>query len=240
MRTVVICDDNISFCDLLEKYIKEHEKALDIKVIKFYDGDHLREYCNNNSFDILVLDIELGEDNGLEIAKELKEINPGCLTIYVSAHDGYYMDMVQAEPFRFVSKDPLNMQTFEKEFASALSDAVKRLNNGKTMFAYEFDKMQYSIDLDKIFCFYSSVHTIHICGEIGGAPDYFYGKIDDLDNMLQKISKTFVRVNKRYIVNVRLVQRIKGNRQIVVDGKTISLASGYRDNFIKKYCDNEK
>lgn len=239
MDEVIICDDNVHFCDLVEKLLKKYEKKYEIDIIKFYDGKKLLDYCRENKFDVLVLDIELGEENGMDIARTLKSINPKCLIIYISSHDNYYIDMVQAEPFRFIYKDLSDVQVFENELDTAFSDAIKRLN-GKKIFTYEFDRVQYTVDVDKIAYFFSSMHTIRICGETGEAPEYFYGKIDDLDNTLQKIGKAFVRVNKRYIINVNFVQQIRGNRQIVVANKTISLASGYRDNFIKSYFNREK
>lgn len=239
MRTIIICDDNVLFCNLVEQHLQKQRQVFDINVLKFYDGNELRDYCQDNAFDIIFLDIELGEENGLKIAKELKEINPKCLLIYISSYDTYYEDMVQAEPFHFVHKDPYDMRVFEKELDTALSDAVKRLNN-KHLFTFEFNRMRHTVDLEHIEYFYSSAHTIHICGDTGSAPNYYYGKIDDLGNILKKISGDFIRVNKRHIVNMNFIQHIKGNRQVIVAGKAISLAPDYREEFVKIYCEYKK
>lgn len=233
MNTVIICDDNVEFCNLMEKLLEKYKDIYGMDIVKFYSGGQLREYCRDNKFDIVFLDIELGEENGLKIARSLKEINPKSLMIYISSHDSYYVDMVQAEPFRFIKKDIGDLKKFESIVNAALSDAIKRLNDGP-VFTFEFNRKKYTIGLDKIMYFYSAARTIHICGETGDGPGYYYGKIDDLYESLQKIDADFVRINKSYIVNMNYVEA-KSKRQIVIEGKKMSLTSKYRDDFLKKY-----
>lgn len=238
MNTVIICDDNVEFCNLMEMILERYKDVYDIKIVKFYAGDQLREYCNNNKFDIIFLDIELGEENGLKIAKDLKEINPKSLMIYISSHDNYYVDMVQAEPFRFIKKDIVEIKKFENTLDIALSDAIKRIND-RAVFYFEFNRKKYTVELNKIIYFNSVARTIHIHGETGGSPSYYYGKIDDLYETLQKMDANFARINKSYIVNMNYVE-VKNKRQVVIEGNTVSLTSKYRDGFLKKYYSQKK
>lgn len=71
------------FCTVFAININKNQ-SLEIKAVKFYDGGQLQEYCNNNAFDIVVLEMELDGDSGGEIAKNLKKINPNCIIIYIS------------------------------------------------------------------------------------------------------------------------------------------------------------
>lgn len=238
MNIVVVCDDNIEFCNLMEMILEKYKDIYDIDIVKFYSGDQLREYCWNNKFDIIFLDIKLGEDNGLQIAKSLKRINPESLMIYMSSYDGYYVDMVQAEPFRFIKKDLVDIRKFENALDNALSDAIKRINN-KAVFTYEFNRRKYTVELDKVIYFYSVARTIHMHGEIGDNPTYYYGKIDDLYKTLQKIDDNFARISKSYIVNMNRVE-VKNKRQVIIEGNTRSLTSKYREEFLKKYYSHRK
>lgn len=232
MKTVIICDDNIEFCNLAEALLKKYEKIYEICIIKFYNGEQLLKFCRENKFDILFLDIELGKKNGLDIAKILKHINPKCLTIYISAYDNYYVDMVQAEPFRFVKKDASDIFKMEKEIHIVLSDAIRRIEN-KSLFSFIFDKKRYHVDLGKVKYFYSAGRTVHIVG-VEEKPDYYYGKIDSLENELTKISDNFVRINKSYIVNLKYIS-VEGKNRISIDSIKISITHKYRDSFNEKY-----
>lgn len=232
MITIIICDDNKPVCDLLEKLLLKYEET-EIKVIKFYDAGSLLKYCEENDFDIAYLDIEIGQDNGLEISKKLKKVNPQTLIIYISSYENYYEDMVQAEPFRFVKKDLLDIEKFEKELITTLLAAIRRINK-ENKYSFIFNRTKYFIELDKVKYFHSMARTVHICGETNGAPNYFYIKMDELQRDLKNIDRNFVRINKSYIVNINYaVAKNKG--QIMIDGKTITVTSKYKNDFLEKY-----
>lgn len=233
MNKVIVCDDNKEICKMISILLEKYRELYSLDIIDFCSAEQLLQYCRNNKFNVIYLDIELGDENGLNIARELKEINPESLIIYISSHDDYYRDMVQAEPFRFIRKDLSDIEKFERELISTLADALKRLD-GKSTFLFEFNRKTYRIELDKVKYFYSKARTIHICGQTGDSPEYYYGKMEDLYIILQDTDKRFVQVNKSYIVNMDYV-RTKGKKQIVVGEDVISLTSRYQKNFWEKY-----
>lgn len=232
MFTVIICDDNRPFCDLLEKVLKKYAEPYDVQIVKFYDGDSLLEYCGNKQFDIAYLDIEIGKENGLNIAKKLKYFNPKAIMIYVSSHENYYMDMLQAEPFRFIKKELTDIEKFENELKDSFLDAFNRISGA--VFTFEFKKEMYTIELNKVKYFYSIARTIHICGDTGNIPSYFYGKIDKLQEELQKIDDNFVRISKSYIVNINYV-RVNSKKQVIIEDKILSVTSKYKADFLNNY-----
>lgn len=236
MIKIIICDDNKPFCDLVEKLLKKYEKPYNIQITKFYDGSSLMEYCSKNQFDIAYLNIEIGEENGLDIAKKLKYISPKAIMIYISSYENYYMGMLQAEPFRFIKKDLIDIEKFEKELDATLQDALKRIRYRST-YVFEFGKNKYIIELNKVQYFYSITRTIHICGDTGNAPSYFYGKMDALQKELQGIDD-FVRISKSYIVNLKYIQ-MAGKNYIKIGSKELSISSKYRFSFENKYYINE-
>lgn len=234
MNTVIVCDDNVEFCNLIGKLIEKNKEKFEIDIVKFYSGKQLLEYCRENRFDIFFLDIELGEtENGLEIAKILKNINKKSLMIYMSAYDIYYKDMVNAEPFRFIRKDTADIPRLEKELINTLTAAMNRLN-GKEEYTFIFKKINYTIELCKVKYFYSVGRTIHICGAIGRAPSHFYYKIDKLLEELQEIDDNFVRISKSYIVNIIYIN-VNSKKQITVDNKILSVTAKYRTDFFDRY-----
>lgn len=126
MRNVLVCDDNKAFLKAAGLMLEKYAELYDIEITTFDNGTDLLEYCYNNKFDVIFMDVDLGKKNGLDIAKKLKTINPDFLIIYISAYEIYYKDMVNAEPFAFVSKSyPGNL---EKELTEALKKAMDRLD----------------------------------------------------------------------------------------------------------------
>lgn len=234
MKTVICCDDNKAFCDVLEMLLQKYRETYEIEIVKFYDADGLLQFCTENKFDLIYLDIELGEQNGLKVARKLKYLNPKALIIYISAYDDYYVDMANAEPFRFIRKDAADIDRLNRELGQTLSEAVKRLEDA-SKFSYVFRRNEYTVELNRVKYFCSVARTIQICGNID-TPAYFYGKMDELEKRLKEKDRNFERISKSCIVNINYV-RAKSKKQVLVDGKLLSVTSRYREHFMRRHAD---
>jgi DNA-binding response OmpR family regulator len=67
-KKVVIIEDDKDISNVLDIHLKD----LDCDVVRFSDGTQGLEYCQNQSFDLLVLDINLPGTNGMEICRTLR------------------------------------------------------------------------------------------------------------------------------------------------------------------------
>lgn len=233
MHNILVCDDNVSFLDALVMLLSKYANLYDSTVFGFVNGEELLKYCCNNEFDVIYMDIEIGSENGMTLAKTLKRINPKVLIIYISAYDNYYVDMVQAEPFRFILKDARSVNKLEIEVLNTLDAAMCRIN-GKDMWSFMFGRKQYSIELKKVKYFHSLARTIHIVGDIGEVPTYYYGKIDELHRELENIDDNFIRISKSYIVNMKYA-RLSGKAIVKIDDMSFSVTHKYREEFRKQY-----
>lgn len=73
MLRIAICDDNNLVCSQIEEYILEYQRLsfrkFDVNI--FYTGEDLINFIkNDNSFDLIFLDIELGTITGIEVGKK--------------------------------------------------------------------------------------------------------------------------------------------------------------------------
>ena len=168
----------------------------------------------------------------MSLAKAIKAMNPRALIVYISAYDDYYVDMVQAEPFRFISKDASDIPKLERQIADTLDAAMKRIN-GRETWSYVFDRKKYHIELGKIKYFYSIARTIHIAGDLGEAPDYYYGRLDELETELKRIDGNFVRISKRYIINMKYI-RFMGKSKVEIEHKVLAVTAKYQEKFVEK------
>lgn len=72
------------------------------------------------SFNILILDIEMPDINGFEIAEKIKELFPDMLLMFYTAHEQYVFDAFKFQPFRYIRKEHAAC-----EFKSALLAATQ-------------------------------------------------------------------------------------------------------------------
>ncbi len=233
MHHILVCDDNVSFVKVMVIILEKYKDLYDIAIESFCNGQELLEYCAVGQFDIIYMDIALGRENGMDIAKTLKKINPRVLIIYISVYDCYYEKMVQAEPFRFISKNLAQNDGLEAEIADTLQAAIKRIE-GKELWSFGFKRERYFVEMKKIKFFRSIGRKIHIIGELGDTPGYCYGRMEDLQEELERISDSFGRINKSYIVNF-LYARPVGKNKMEIDGNILSISAKYRAAFLTRY-----
>ncbi len=232
MYRILVCDDNREFLKLMVLLLEKYAGAYDAVVIGCEGGHDLLAYCWNNKLDLIYMDIVVGRENGMSLAKAIKAMNPRALIVYISAYDDYYVDMVQAEPFRFISKDASDIPKLERQIADTLDAAMKRIN-GRETWSYVFDRKKYHIELGKIKYFYSIARTIHIAGDLGEAPDYYYGRLDELEMELKRIDGNFVRISKRYIINMKYI-RFMGKSKVEIEHKVLAVTAKYQEKFVEK------
>ena len=120
------------------------------------------------------------------------------------------------------------------ELKEVLSRAVKRLYYIKQefIFEYNFNGVTSRVDLKEVIYFESKhrIINIHMCsGEIF----YFYGKLDDVENEVEKMYRFFLRPNKSHYVNYNYVEHFS-DRYITISGFDIKVSRKYRDKFVGK------
>ena len=72
------------------------------------------EECKNKRIDIAFLDIQMPKLNGIQLAKQLKAINPYINIIFVTAYDNFALDAIRMRASGFVTK-PVNENNIKEE-----------------------------------------------------------------------------------------------------------------------------
>ena len=80
---IAICDDDSVFRNFLEKNLRTYfdERSVPLNIIQFSSGEALLGH--DLLFDLVFLDVEMGEINGIDTGKALKKKNPHCITIVI-------------------------------------------------------------------------------------------------------------------------------------------------------------
>ena len=106
MLHIAICDDDRQVLDSLhEKLIKAAGDMVGA-VEKYNSGEKLLfSFAGSKArIDVAILDIMLGNDNGIELAKRLREIRPETQVIFLSGHEDYFIQVYDVEHIYFLKK----------------------------------------------------------------------------------------------------------------------------------------
>lgn len=133
MAIIAICDDNQAERELIRTEIEKYnllKKSERLTIREFSSSKNLWfEASDANIADIFLLDVDMPEMDGFELAKKIRENHSKVIIIFLTAHFEYASNGYKLNAFRYIHK--LNM---EKELTEALESALKQLHDENHFF----------------------------------------------------------------------------------------------------------
>ena len=219
---VAICDDEAFMLELLEEKIKNMLPSAVIE--QFSSGRELLE--GNTQADILFLDIQMPEMDGMETARLFREKSCENMLVFLSASRKYVFDAYDVEAFWYLLK-PID----EKKLKRVLQKAMLKIQPSSQEFMIvSKERQKQKFFLDNICYFEIKGRQIDV-HEINGIFTY-YEKISILENNLQ--GKGFFRCHKSYLINLKHVD-VYNRQEVTLDnGEKIVIAKRRYDAFCQE------
>lgn len=197
MFKIAVCDDEEIITLELEKIILDYNKTSleDIEVEVFTSGEDLCKALKQDmEVDLIFLDIELKQINGVEVGRWIREEmeNETLQIVYISSKDSYYLELFDVRPMHFLQK-PL---VPEKVIADILK-AMELSNKLVHSFSYKQGRNICKKPLKDIIFFEAAnrqVKMVTLDEEI-----FFYGSINEVYSDLKK--HQFFFIHKSFLVN---------------------------------------
>jgi len=223
MIIVGICDDGVNICADLEEmvlqYAGKNKIQIDTKV--YYSGEELCDDIKKGyHLDILFLDIELYEQNGMQVGDYIRNgIEDRMMQIiYISGSSSYAQELFKTQPMDFLIK-PITM----KQMEDSLHLAIKLIEKNKGRFEYHNGKEHHFISYGDIIYFESKGRKMKVVSF--HAEQEFYGKIKELEKAL---SKDFIMIHQSYVINRMRVRRYTYEMVEMDDGAMLPISKAYR------------
>ena len=163
MIKVAICDDDIATTGKIEDMLCRIAKRnfIPIETEVFWEGEHLSEAVESmDNFDVIFLDIEMGQADGITVARKIRETDKNVLIIYVTSHESYMQESFSVRPFRFLVK-PVE----EKQIAGCLEAAYEEISSADSYFRYSYQRLNCKIPVRDILYFESKRRKVYIVTE---------------------------------------------------------------------------
>lgn len=123
---ILIADDHSMFADGIESILNRED---DIEVVgKCYDGISIMPFLKKNEVDIILLDVNLPEKNGIEVCKEVIATFPDMNILAISM---FNQESYVSEILKFGAKGYILKNTGQEE----LMQAIHTIESGKTFFS---------------------------------------------------------------------------------------------------------
>lgn len=222
MLRIGICDDSAEARIALRAAL---ERALDRRrsegtFFEFSSGEGLLRWLEKHAgeLDLVFLDIEMGELDGMETARRLRAADESLQLVFVTGYTDYVFDGYSVGALGYLMKPP------QPEQLGGVLDraAAVRLRDENKVFLCRGGETLYRIPKKSILYFRSDRRQV-TC--VSTRRKYvFYGKLDEVE---RDIGEGFVRVHQRYLVCAAAVDRLDGN-QIFVGEEALPVSRACR------------
>ena len=204
--------------------IKNKIEVENIIIEEFESAEELLK-SDLSKIDIFLMDIMMGEMNGMDAAKKIREMNIDSEIIFITGNVEFVRDGYKVNAYRYLLK-PVEIEELRESIISCFTELGKK--KGKFIVLSrkgEMEKLKID-DIDYIEVIKREI-IVHKNGE---EVEYTGTSIEKLEEKLEDFK--FFRCHKSYLVNLEKVDLIKTG-EVVVNGKSVPV-SKYRAKDLKR------
>lgn len=223
---IAVCDDMDIWRDEEIKCVERLKSEIneDFQCIAFSSGKEVLEYSEH--IDILLLDVEMPEMNGIETMKLLEDNDNVRAILFVSGYDSYVFDAFSSKTKGFLRK-PLDYEMLAREIKIIINQWKRK--ERKIEIATVNGLMTQLVD--DIVYMYAASNYVKLYTKNN---EYMlYGNLKYWEEKLEKYN--IVRVHKSYLVNLENVWSIKNDVEMSDRKLHIPLGRKYRDSSRRLY-----
>ena len=214
---IAVCDD----CHQQTEYIKSlvnkwaAEKNIKVTADMFESAENFKSaWSESKKFDILLLDIEMGGQNGVDLARDLRKTDEKLLIIFITGFADYISEGYDVSAMHYLMKPVKEDKLFE-----VLDKAVKNLTQINKSLVLSVDGEIYRVPLSEIRYIEAQDHYVVI-----HAVSQEYKTKMNLSEIEKALDNSFFRCQRSFIVNLKFVYKIT-RTFIVLDDMTEILLS---------------
>lgn len=205
MIKVAFCDDDMSVLEELKGLLNQYctKRNREIAYTTFYSSlELLTEIEKGVRYDILFLDIILPNENGICIAKEIRQYDNVVKIIFLTSASEFAVQSYTVGAY-FYQMKPIWEENFFRLMDSAISECKKEQQNGlilrcKSGIArIDLDRLEYCEVIGRTLLFYMENGKIL---EGTGSMEELYGQLAQYEN--------FVRPHRSFLINMEYIQKI--------------------------------
>lgn len=225
---IAVCDDTPAdqenMVRLLQKYLDQtHHVA---KIDTFSSGEEFLA-SDTKQYDLMVLDIFMGQINGIQVAERLMDEHPGLQIIFCSTSNAYAMESYDVGALRYLTKpvqeDKL-FRTLDKYF-----HAHKELRT----LVYKQNRMDEHVYISDILWIEAGDHksVIHTKKQSISTGTLFKNLCEQTEGL------DFIKPIRYALVSLQAVAAIPTDVLTLTDGTQIPISRGQRQEVKKAFTD---
>ncbi len=198
---IAVCDDETDVLNSEAEIIKDalNNQRVDYNIDTFQDP---RVFLYSGAkYDMVFLDIEMDQINGIEVAKEITEKNKDCFVFFITNYSVYLDRAFDVKAFRYLSK-PID----KNRLRSGIDIALERINEKTQILSVINYKNKLSVDINISTIIYienTGRHTHIISTQYDFVAEEIFSIVK---NKIEKEVNYFAMPHQSYYVNLKYVK----------------------------------
>ncbi len=214
---IAICDDDNAAATYIKALVTDwaFSRGIYVSIRTFPSAEaFLFYYAEEKEYDILLLDIEMGKLNGVNLAKTIRHDNETVQIVFVTGYPDFISEGYEVSALHYLLK-PVSGE----KLGEVLDKAVKKLAHKKKALLIPVEGEMVRIFMEDIQYVEAFDHRI----EIVTTDNTFFLK-QPLHEMESKLTEDFIRIHRSCIVNLHCIKRITRTDAILDSGKTLPVS----------------
>lgn len=231
---IAICDDEISDIHILERHLVNYQMMNDVDFdISTYtsSSEFVAKYNQQGLFDLLFLDVEMPEINGIEVAEKIRALPDRNLQIiYISYYPGYMRDSFHVHAYNYLEK-PITTQALYPAIDQFLRE---QYNNTSTKLSISAKESVFLVDTNDIISVrVKKKESKTVIFQLSSRTLETAAYLKDYEDFLTE--NGFVYVYRGIMVNSQFIYQIEQNEIHLINGETYPLSRRYERKLRELY-----
>ncbi|WP_461877178.1 LytR/AlgR family response regulator transcription factor [Fusicatenibacter sp.] len=222
---LILCDDDNVFLDKLETRIRGlcQKHGIAVEMERYDSSKKMLEGLKDlDTVPVFLIDIDMPEVNGFEVASFLKKWNRECCIGFVSNKDELVFQAFAYHPFFFIRKTHL-----DEELEPQLLELQKKMGVKVPKIELQTGRQTVEVALDTIWFVESEKNYLLFYREKDERGDAIRARMKIAEAEKELEPHGFVRTHKGYLVNINYVYRLRENEILLLNGKHVPVSRSY-------------
>lgn len=227
MVKLAVCDDSSLDINKLISCFESCRFSEAIQITKFKSGELLVEAHKQNPYQIVLLDVDMPNLNGITVGKMLRKYDEKVLIIFTTSYPQYAIEAYDCEAFHYLLK-PISTQKLE----TVINRAIHKCCLNKKYIKIKIQNKVIQLPISEIiYIEYCRKHVLyHTENRVIETVGRFCDVLDEL------IKYGFYQVHQGYIVNFAKVQDFCGYSVILNNGQSVMISVRKKSEVLLAYA----
>lgn len=235
-QTIIICDDESKQAEQTKQILQEYFNSIgkSIRLQTYLSGEELLHdiKCGRVKANLIFMDIELEEMNGIDVAEQINQLIPACYIVYLTSHLEYAVEVYNSEHLYYILKEELEKrlpklcEKLERIVAQEERNVSISMKNSGTMVVPADDIIYAERQgrITEIYLMNQVVETTH--------------KLSELEQNWGE--DQYIQCHNSYLINMRRIVVYKRDVVEMKNGFTIPISRKFQKKVKEKFLEWSK